>query len=187
MCLSESTAIAAYLLAAHGKGAMTRLDRAPGDPDYAAYLQWFHFANGSLQASMLGLMSLTIATINEGRDPSESASVQRGRLRLEAQLRMVDEHLGEQQGDSQYHKWFAGSEFSAADCMMAFSLTTMRGFLPLDLAPYPGILRWLRDVAARPAYRRALEKADGGMEPMTEPSARRFTEFKGLKGVLEKL
>ena len=187
VCLSESTAIATYLLTAYGKRATSRLDRAPGDPDYAAYLQWFHFANGSLQASMLGQMSVTLGTINEGREPSESASVKRGLARLEAQLRMVDEHLGQQQGNHKYHKWFAGSEFSAADCMMAFSLTTMRGFLPLDLAPYPGILRWLRDIAARPAYRRALDKADGGMEPMTGSSVRKFTEFKGLKGALEKL
>ena len=187
MCLSESTAIAAYLLSAYGNVATGRLDRSPGDPDYAAYLQWFHYANGSLQASMLRQMSLTFAATSEskagtGTGPLESASVQRGRSQLEAQLRIVDNHLG-QDGNN----WFAGKEFSAADCMMGFSLTTMRGFLPFDLAPYPNILRWLNDVAARPAYRRALDRADGGMEPMVGPTVRTFTEFKGLKDVLGKL
>lgn len=184
MCLSESTAIAVYLLEVYGKAATTRLNRSPGDPDYATYLQWFQFANGSLQALMLRQMSLVVAAVKESKaedktDPNESASVRQGRSQLEAQLRLVDDHLKQ---DSNI--WFAGPMFSAADCMMAFSLTTMRGFMPVDLTPYPNILRWLRNIAARPAYRRALDKADSGMEPMTEPTVRRFTEFKGLQDVL---
>ncbi|RYP65327.1 hypothetical protein DL769_006342 [Monosporascus sp. CRB-8-3] len=177
VCLSESTAIAAYLLAVYGPQSEsgTRLDRAPGDPDYAAYLEWFHYANGSLQASLFRQMSLTLAT----GDP-EHTGVRRGLARLEAQLRLVDERL------ARTGAWLAGERLSAADCMAVFSLTTMRGFYPLDLAPYPNILRWLRDVADRPAYRRALKKGDGSMEPMIGSTVRKFTEFPGLKAVLER-
>ena len=47
--------------------------------------------------------------------------------------------------------------------MAVFSLTTMRYFLPFDLSPYPAILAYLQRIAARPAYRRAMEKGDPGM------------------------
>ncbi len=33
--------------------------------------------------------------------------------------------------------YLAGDEFTAADIMSVFSLTTMRLFQPLDLRPYP--------------------------------------------------
>ena len=61
----------------------------------------------------------------------------------------------------------------------------MRGFAPYSLEPYPNILRWTRDVAERPAYKKALEKGDFGMAPMIEPVTRRFTEFPRFKQVLE--
>jgi glutathione S-transferase len=60
-------------------------------------------------------------------------------------------------------EYLAGSEFTAADIMMGFSLTTMRYFLPYDLARCPNIVRYLARISARPAYRRAMEKGDPGM------------------------
>lgn len=202
MILSESTAIAAYLLAVYGGGGSTssqtsaaeatsgtappprpRLSRAPGDPDYAAYLEWFHFANGTLQASMFRQMAVALSVSGENNRGNGNAAVQRGRARLERELRLVDAQLG------RTGAWLAGPgpDPSAADCMVVFSLTTMRGFVPVDLAAYPHILRYLGRVAARPAYRRALARGDGGMEPMVGSVVRRFTEFEALKGVLEKL
>ena len=49
---------------------------------------------------------------------------------------------------------------------MVFSLTTMRVFLPLDLAPYPNILAYLQRIGARDAYRRAMRKGDPAMAPI---------------------
>jgi len=57
----------------------------------------------------------------------------------------------------------AGENFSAADIMMGFSLTTMRYFLPYDLARCPNIVSYLARISRRPAYRRAMEKGDPGM------------------------
>jgi glutathione S-transferase len=54
-------------------------------------------------------------------------------------------------------------EFTLADIMIGFSLTTMRYFQPYDLAHYPNIIRYLGRISARPAYRRAMEKGDPGM------------------------
>src|SRR5919108_4689978 len=45
--LGESGAIIEYILAKYGKG---RLARRLGHPEFANYLYWLHFANGSFQA-----------------------------------------------------------------------------------------------------------------------------------------
>src|SRR5260370_8477998 len=45
--IGESGAIIEYILAQYGKG---RLARHPGSTEYANYLYWFHYANGSFQA-----------------------------------------------------------------------------------------------------------------------------------------
>src|SRR5919204_1270708 len=47
LVLGESGAIIEYILARYGKG---RLARSLGHPEYANYLYWLHFANGSFQA-----------------------------------------------------------------------------------------------------------------------------------------
>ena len=79
------------------------------------------------------------------------------RGRLERALAHVDARLAQV-------PYFAGGEFTAADVMSVFSLTTMRYFMPVDLAPYAGIRAYLARIGARPAYRRAMEKGDPGME-----------------------
>jgi glutathione S-transferase len=83
------------------------------------------------------------------------------RARLDRSLDMLEARLA----DAQY---LAGSEFTVADIMLVFSLTTMRHFFPLDLAPYPAILAYLQRIHARPAYRRAMEKGDPGLLPLLD-------------------
>ena len=72
---------------------------------------------------------------------------------------MTESRLGEA-------KWFAGDEFTAADIMMLFPLTTMRAFAPRDLTPYPNIRAYLARVGERPAYQRAAKKGDPDLVPM---------------------
>jgi glutathione S-transferase len=60
-------------------------------------------------------------------------------------------------------EYLAGSAFTTADIMMGFSLTTMRYFQPYDLQRCPNVVKYLGRIAARPAYRRAMEKGDPGM------------------------
>lgn len=62
--------------------------------------------------------------------------------------------------------YFSGSEFTAADIIMVFSLTTMRLFLPLDISPYPNILGYLQRIGARQAYQTAMKKCDPDMAPL---------------------
>lgn len=61
-------------------------------------------------------------------------------------------------------KWLAGDEFTAADVLTVWSVTTMRQFVSVHLGKYQGILAWLGRVADREAYRRAMDKGDQGLD-----------------------
>lgn len=151
LVLAESGAVMDYIVAKHGGG---RLAPGPDHPDFARYLYWFHFANGTLQPSMgrnMVLRRLDLAPDN----PTLLAM----RGRLDRALDLVEARLGEAD-------YFAASQFTAADIIMVFSLTTMRLFLPLDLAPYPSILAYLQRIGCRDAYQRAMRKGDPGVAPL---------------------
>ncbi len=149
--LAESGAIVDYILARHGGG---RLAVAPADPAFPDYLYWLHFANGTLQPAMGRMMILARLSL-----PADHPLLAAMRGRLERVLGMVEARLGQV-------PWLAGEAFTAADIMNVFSLTTMRSFYPVDLAPYPNIRAYLSRVGAREGYRRAMAKGDPGMTPM---------------------
>ncbi|MFC7476774.1 glutathione S-transferase family protein [Dankookia sp. GCM10030260] len=149
MVLAESAAIMEYILARHGQG---RLAPAPQDANFADYLYWFHFTNGTLQPAFGRMMIL-----NRLKPPAEDP------VRLAMQGRL-DRALGLVEARLAAVPWLAGAEFSAADIMAVFTLTTMRYFQPVDYAPYPAIRAYLRRVAAREGYQRAMAKGDPGMK-----------------------
>lgn len=49
LVLAESAAVVDYIIARYGDG---RLALRPDHPDFAPFLYWFHFANGTLQPNM---------------------------------------------------------------------------------------------------------------------------------------
>ncbi len=151
LLLAESAAIVEYLIVKHGGG---RLKLGPEHPDYARFLYWFHFSNGNLQPVMGRLMMVRRAKLPA--DHPVQASVQG---RLDRVLALVEARLGEV-------AYLAGSEFTAADIMSVFSLTTMRLFQPVDLAAYPNIRAYLQRIGERPAYQRAMAKSDPDLTPM---------------------
>jgi glutathione S-transferase len=149
--LAESAAIVDFILARYGRG---RLRHGPDHPDFASYLYWFHFANGSLQPAMG--RSMIVGRCGLAPDHPVQTSM---RGRLDQVLALIEARLGQ-------NDYLAGSEFTAADIMSVFSLTTMRLFHPVDLAPYPSILAYLQRVGGRPAYQRAMAKGDPDLTPM---------------------
>ena len=151
LVLAESGAIVDYIMARHGGG---RLALAPTHPDYAQYLYWFHFANGNLQPSMGRNMILRRLDL-----PADNATLVAMQGRLVRALQFMDARLAEVD-------YLAGNELTAADIMTVFSVTTMRLYMPVDLAPYPHILAWLARIGARPAYQRAMAKGDPDLVPM---------------------
>ncbi len=148
LVLAESGAVVEYILGKYGNG---RLALTSGHRDFSHFLYWFHFANGTLQANMGRNMILNRLKLAED-NPVLLAT----KTRVDRAFDLIDARTGEAE-------YLAGSEFTAADIMMGFSLTTMRYFLPYDLARCPNILGYLRRIGQRPAYRTAMEKGDPGM------------------------
>jgi glutathione S-transferase len=151
LVLAESGAIVDYVIAKYGNG---RLALAPHHPDFAQYLFWFHYANGTLQLQMMRNFALRRAGVADDNPVRRLAAD-----RLERNLKLVEIRLGAV-------NYLAGPEFTAADIMAVFSLTTMRSFFPLDLTSYPGTLAYLARIGEREAYRRAMKKGDPELVPV---------------------
>jgi len=148
LVMAESGAIVQYIVSTYGGG---RLALGAGHPDFASFLFWFHFANGTLQALMGRCMLLARLKLADD-NPVLAAQ----RERLDRAFDLVEARTKEAE-------YLGGAEFTAADIMTGFSLTTMRYFLPYDFERLQGLRAYLKRIGARPAYRRAMEKGDPGM------------------------
>ncbi|KAK6441136.1 hypothetical protein LTR95_002633 [Oleoguttula sp. CCFEE 5521] len=148
--LNESAAIAEWIITKHGNG---RLALQPDHAEYAEYLRWFHFANGS----------------------PEGMAKQCAQARTASALQVLDERLGKA-------KWLAGEHFSAADVMTLYIVTTQRWFGPVSSAGYGNVLRWVGECSQRPAYKRAMEKSEMEMKLLlgAEPPAQSLLEVDGV-------
>ena len=151
LVLAESGAIIDYIVARYGKG---RLVLGPDHPNFAQFVYWFHFANGTLQPAtgrnmILGRLNL----------PDDNPVLRAMKARLELALGLVQARLAKVD-------YLAGSEFMTADIMIVFTLTTMRLFLPFALGPYPPILAYLQRIGKREDYQRAMRKGDPDMAPL---------------------
>lgn len=144
LVLGESAAIVQYLAETHGEGRLLIAYRAAG---YSDFLYWFHFANGSFMPAAL-IDSIT-------RHLGDSPTMVGLRSRLDRGYEQIERRLGTV-------TFLAGDAFTAADIMIVFPLTTMRVFSPRDISPYPNICAYLQRIAARPAFQRAMLKADPG-------------------------
>jgi len=149
--LPESGAILEYLIAKYGQG---RLAVPAAAANFADYLFWFHFANGTLMPSEMTTLMSAMLKLDEANPILAifRARAERAYALIEARLKAVP--------------FFAGEEFTAADIMMLFPLTTMRAFSRRDLGLLPSLRAYLQRIGARPAYQRALAKADPGMAPL---------------------
>ncbi|MBR0794026.1 glutathione S-transferase [Bradyrhizobium jicamae] len=148
LVLAESAAVVDYIIARYGNG---RLALKPDHPDFAQFLYWFHFANGTLQPQMGRNMILNRLNL-----AADNPMLVMMRARLDRSFDLVDARVRDA-------KYLAGDTFTSADIMIGFSLTTMRYFMPYDLGRCPNIRDYLGRMAERPAYRRAMEKGDPGM------------------------
>ncbi len=142
--LAESGAIVDYIVHRYGGG---RLALPPPHADYARYLYWLHYAEGSA-------MSLLLIALALSRVPEAAASPVSARIhsRVNQMFAYVDERIGA-------GPWFAGEIFSAADIMMVFPFTTLANFMKMELSPYANLQAYLQRIAARPAYQKAMNLA----------------------------
>ncbi|KAI8939548.1 hypothetical protein NX059_003317 [Plenodomus lindquistii] len=176
--LSESGAICQYIMEKYKKDAhVKKMYKEYGDQGYEDYIYFFHFANATLQPVMAQIMVLGLLKADQ-----EQMMVKYAHGNMHRYLKLLDTHL-------EQHKWLAGDDFTAADCMIIYSLTTKRYFGPLvSYAEYPNLLRYLKDVGERPAYQRAMEKGDPEMQPLlgAEPPEKSLIEVGGMTSDLWK-
>lgn len=147
--LGESAAICEYIAVKYGQG---RMMPGPDSPDYAEHLFWFHFSNGTFMANSM----MEVACAQADTPPPPFVNERKSRA-----WAIAEQRLGEA-------PFFGGSELTIADIMMGFALTTMRAFVEFPLDAYPNIRAYLKRIGERPAYRRAMAKAEPEMDPVLD-------------------
>lgn len=148
--IAESGAIIDYIIAVYGQG---RLARTPKDgADYPHYLSWFHAANGTVQPALFRILMAR----SLGAD-MEAPLAKRGLEKWNQSLDIMDARLGETKA------YLAGKDLTAADIMNFVTLTTMRGFVPVeyDTERHKNILAYLQRVGERSAYQKAMKLCEG--------------------------
>jgi len=145
LVLGESGAICDYLNTKYGNGTLAP---AADDPDFADHLFWFHWSNGTFMATLMMQLAVTFA----GGDPNGGFVGERARICWE----MCEKRLGEA-------PFFGGRSLTTADIMMVYILTTSRAFRNMSIDHLPSVKANITRIAARPAYQRAMAKAEPGM------------------------
>ena len=148
-----------YVIGKYGHG---RLAVEPDAPNFADYLFWLHFANASFMPRQTGLAA-------HGRPRTTARASSSCAQRAEATWDLVEKRLGEA-------PYFAGEDFTAADIIMGFTLTTMRAFSgrSLDaLSEYSRLAQTHRrppGLPARDGQRRPGHDADGELASERRPT-----------------
>jgi glutathione S-transferase len=139
--IAESGAILEYVVERYGQG---RLAPPLGSPARGRYLQWLHFAEGTLS---LPLSTILWHTVYKGDADQVPGVVADARDRAQRTLLVVEEALADD-------AYVAGPEFTAADIQLHFTLAAARVFGVLD-ARHPRLLEYLLRLEQRPAFARA--------------------------------
>jgi glutathione S-transferase len=136
----ESGAIIELILNRYAPG---KLQPKMDSPEYADWLTFMHYAEGSLASHLF----------MDYRAWRTAAPTERSRLvDSENVVQFAEDYL-------KTHPWFGGSEFSSADIMMMFPLNVATSLNIVDVAQFPNVAAWKAKVEARPAYKRMLAKA----------------------------
>lgn len=155
LTVAESGAIIEYLVDKYGQDKGLK---PVAEKNLVRYRYWLHYAEGSLMPLLL--MKLVFDRLAKPPMPLPMrpvAALIAGGVkakfinpRLAQQLDFVESELGKS-------KWFAGSQFSAADIQMSFPLEAAAGRADGQDARV-NTAGFLGRIHARPAYQRALER-----------------------------
>jgi len=138
LVLAESGAIVEYLVARHGGG---RLAPAADTPEWAAYIEWLHYAEGS---AMLPIMIHLMGALTGGNGGLGAFAAPEIRHAL-AYIAGAVQPTG-----------YLLAAFSAADVQMFYVIEAARmGGLLTD---FPALTAYLERLETRPAFQAALDK-----------------------------
>ncbi len=155
LTVAESGAIVDYLVDQYGAG---RFKPAAGTPQRLRYTYWLHYAEGSAMPPLL--MKLVFDTMARAPMPFFVKPIAKGiaaKVKSSFISPQIELHLNYMEAELEKSKWFAGSEFTAADIQLSFVLEAASARGGLD-ARRPKLMDFLKRIHARPAYQRALEK-----------------------------
>lgn len=139
--LTESTAIAQYLVARHGDG---RFVPPVESPEFPVYLQWLHYAEGMIMPPINQLVVETILLKPERRSEEHA---NRARKLLGRMLVAVDAHL-------EGRPYLAG-DFTAADTITGHACLVSTRF-GIDMDALPHVSAYIERLKNRPALQDAL-------------------------------
>ncbi len=148
--LVESGAILQFIMDRNGG---SRLMPPVDSPDYASYLRFMHYAEGTLASDVIADYRVARATDNMAPRGAKETDGQRA-------MRFADDYLAK-------HPWFGGAEFTAADIMMVFPVAYATRMNVADMSKYPHVAEWLVRAESRPAFKRmlAVARPDGRVAP----------------------
>ncbi|TMP39242.1 glutathione S-transferase family protein [Pseudoalteromonas rubra] len=138
LVLCESGAVMEYLL---DQADSTSLRPEKGDAHYYQYLEWSHFAEGSLALPVITTLLMQMEQ-REGTAPMDGYIAKE----LALDLGYIEATLAKQ-------AFFAGPQFSAADIMMTITLEFAANLNLLD--GKPNTQQYLSKVQSREAYQAA--------------------------------
>ena len=137
----ESGAIVQYLLARHSKG---KFQPDINDISYPDYLQWLHYAEGSI---MQQVNSLVVETILLPPEKRNDVNVARALKLLKIALRNVDDRLQDRD--------YLTGDFSGADIMTGHSCFAAKR-LGVDVSEMTNLNKYVDRLLERPALKKAI-------------------------------
>jgi glutathione S-transferase len=145
--LVESAVILEYVCHRYAGGKLTV---APSQPNYFDYLYWMHWNN-----NVQGLFFARLALGSAANGPD--ADRIRGFLtrRESGYYGYLEQRLGEV-------PYLAGPDFTCADVMATFNLTSLPLFSGRGVRDRPNVGAYLKRIEERPAYARAMKIAGPG-------------------------
>ena len=137
----ESGAIVQYLLARHGEG---KFQPGVNDPSFPDYLQWLHYAEGSI---MQQVNSLVVETILLPPEKKNDVNVARAIKLLKVALKNIDNRLQDRD--------YLTGDFSGADIMTGHSCYAAKR-LEVDVSEMTNLNKYVDRLLERPALKKAI-------------------------------
>jgi glutathione S-transferase len=141
--LTESAVILERFCHRHADG---RFTVGPDQLNYEDYLYWMHF-NNNIQGLFFASLALGGQTAESGNRAARFIA-----RRAERYLRYLDQRLSESE-------YLAGPEFTCADIMVTFNLTSLPPFGGPAVAELSNAQAYVERIGKRPAYQKAMSIA----------------------------
>jgi glutathione S-transferase len=147
LVLAESAAICEYVSQRYGEG---RLSVAPDRPNYPDYLYFMHF-NNNVQGLFFAKLAANAAGGGNGANPVAGMIARREN----GYYQFLEQKLARSD-------YAAGPDFTCADIMITFNLTSLSRFGGRTVDDLPHVQAYMARIAQRPAYGKAMAVAGPG-------------------------